>query len=167
MQRCHTLADTPCLQRSIILNDVFIVRLSTDTCARLHRRIARQSFCAGFPGDRRYVIDYTHEDTRLMRPLIFSYRSFVLIGELNRAICWYLSCDKYWEDTKRPQRHTPWYLLTIFMLVLFSSIYACYYVIWVCFKYVVPKIKFLVIPFARTPARSLLKEKSPCIVKRN
>lgn len=69
--------------------------------------------------------------------LSLSYRSrFVPAGELNRAICWYLSCDKYWEDTKRPQRHTPWYLLTIFMLLLFSSIYACYYIIWVCFKYV-------------------------------
>ncbi|XP_025986666.1 uncharacterized protein LOC105194659 isoform X2 [Solenopsis invicta] len=64
-----------------------------------------------------------------------SVRDFQEIeGELNRAICWYLSCDKYWEDTKRPQRHTPWYLLTIFMLLLFSSIYACYYVIWVCFN---------------------------------
>ncbi|XP_076765263.1 uncharacterized protein LOC143432473 isoform X4 [Xylocopa sonorina] len=28
-------------------------------------------------------------------------------GELNRAICWYLSCDRYWEDTKRQQRHSP------------------------------------------------------------
>ncbi|XP_014486267.1 PREDICTED: uncharacterized protein LOC106750434 isoform X4 [Dinoponera quadriceps] len=64
-----------------------------------------------------------------------SVRDFQEIeGELNRAICWYLSCDKYWEDTKRQQRHTPWYLLTVFIVMLFSSIYACYYVIWVCFK---------------------------------
>ncbi|CAL7950502.1 unnamed protein product [Xylocopa violacea] len=55
-------------------------------------------------------------------------------GELNRAICWYLSCDRYWEDTKRQQRHSPWYLLTIFLLVLFSSIYVCYYIIWVLFN---------------------------------
>lgn len=61
-------------------------------------------------------------------------------GELNRAICWYLSCDKYWEDTKRQQRHTPWYLLTVFMILLLSSIYACYYVIWVCFKYVTSQL---------------------------
>ncbi|XP_026827235.1 uncharacterized protein LOC105279268 isoform X3 [Ooceraea biroi] len=66
-----------------------------------------------------------------------SVRDFQEIeGELNRAICWYLSCDRYWEDTKRPQRHTPWYLLTIFTVLLFSSIYVCYYIIWVCFKYV-------------------------------
>ncbi|XP_029049278.1 uncharacterized protein LOC114878998 isoform X2 [Osmia bicornis bicornis] len=65
-----------------------------------------------------------------------SVRDFQEIeGELNRAICWYLSCDRYWEDTKRQQRHTPWYLLTIFLVVLSSSIYACYYVIWVLFKY--------------------------------
>ncbi|KAG9428981.1 hypothetical protein HZU67_09355 [Apis mellifera carnica] len=64
-----------------------------------------------------------------------SVRDFQEIeGELNRAICWYLSCDRYWEDTKRQQRHTPWYLLTIFMVVLFSSIYACYYIIWVLFN---------------------------------
>ncbi|XP_011337231.1 uncharacterized protein LOC105279268 isoform X2 [Ooceraea biroi] len=64
-----------------------------------------------------------------------SVRDFQEIeGELNRAICWYLSCDRYWEDTKRPQRHTPWYLLTIFTVLLFSSIYVCYYIIWVCFN---------------------------------
>lgn len=66
--------------------------------------------------------------------IVFTSLSFP--GELNRAICWYLSCDRYWEDTKRQQRHTPWYLLTIFLIVLFSSIYACYYIIWVLFKYV-------------------------------
>ena len=64
-----------------------------------------------------------------------SVRDFQEIeGELNRAICWYLSCDRYWEDTKRQQRHTPWYLLTIFLVVLSSSVYACYYVIWILFN---------------------------------
>ncbi|XP_043288780.1 uncharacterized protein [Venturia canescens] len=50
-------------------------------------------------------------------------------GELNRAICWYLSCDKYWEDSRRQPRHTPWYLLITFLLVLSTGISACYYVI--------------------------------------
>ncbi|KAK0163098.1 hypothetical protein PV327_006807 [Microctonus hyperodae] len=50
-------------------------------------------------------------------------------GELNRAICWYLSCDRYWEDTKRHQRHTPWYLLLTFLFLLSSGISACYYVV--------------------------------------
>ncbi|KAG7188843.1 hypothetical protein KM043_008449 [Ampulex compressa] len=64
-----------------------------------------------------------------------SLRDFQEIeGELNRAICWYLSCDRYWEDTKKHQRHTPWYLLTIFLVLLSSSIYACYYIIWVLFN---------------------------------
>lgn len=64
-----------------------------------------------------------------------SVRDFQEIeGELNRAICWYLSCDRYWEDTKRQQRHTPWYLLTIFLVLLCSSIYVCYYVVWVLFN---------------------------------
>ncbi|XP_076167601.1 uncharacterized protein LOC143146816 isoform X2 [Ptiloglossa arizonensis] len=64
-----------------------------------------------------------------------SIRDFQEIeGELNRAICWYLSCDRYWEDTKRQQRHTPWYLLTIFLVALSSSVYACYYVIWILFN---------------------------------
>ncbi|KAK2582204.1 hypothetical protein KPH14_004557 [Odynerus spinipes] len=64
-----------------------------------------------------------------------SVRDFQEIeGELNRAICWYLSCDRYWEDTKRQQRQTPWYLLTIFMALFCTSIYACYYVIWVLFN---------------------------------
>ncbi|XP_043673132.1 uncharacterized protein LOC122631473 [Vespula pensylvanica] len=55
-------------------------------------------------------------------------------GELNRAICWYLSCDRYWEDTKRQQRQTPWYLFATFMALFCTSIYACYYVIWVLFN---------------------------------
>ncbi|KAI4498254.1 hypothetical protein M0802_006740 [Mischocyttarus mexicanus] len=64
-----------------------------------------------------------------------SVRDFQEIeGELNRAICWYLSCDKYWEDTKRQQRQTPWYLLATFMALFCTSIYACYYVIWVLFN---------------------------------
>ncbi|XP_044583072.1 uncharacterized protein LOC123264073 [Cotesia glomerata] len=50
-------------------------------------------------------------------------------GELNRAICWYLSCDRYWEDTKRHQRHTPWYLFVTFLFLLSSGISACYYVV--------------------------------------
>ncbi|KAL2714900.1 uncharacterized protein V1478_014598 [Vespula squamosa] len=64
-----------------------------------------------------------------------SIREFQEIeGELNRAICWYLSCDRYWEDTKRQQRQTPWYLLATFMALFCTSIYACYYVIWVLFN---------------------------------
>ncbi|XP_014611291.1 PREDICTED: uncharacterized protein LOC106790709 [Polistes canadensis] len=64
-----------------------------------------------------------------------SVRDFQEIeGELNRAICWYLSCDRYWEDTKRQQRQTPWYLLATFMALFCTSIYACYYVIWVLFN---------------------------------
>ncbi|KAF7992553.1 hypothetical protein HCN44_004897 [Aphidius gifuensis] len=45
-------------------------------------------------------------------------------SELNRAVCWYLTCDRYWENTKRNQRHTPWYLLVTFSLS--SGISACY-----------------------------------------
>lgn len=40
----------------------FITWLSTGTRAWLHRRVACQSFCAGFPGDRRYAINCTHKD---------------------------------------------------------------------------------------------------------
>ncbi|XP_024947368.1 uncharacterized protein LOC107274337 isoform X2 [Cephus cinctus] len=54
-------------------------------------------------------------------------------AEMNRAICWYLSCDRYWEDTKR-QRHTPWYLLITFLLILLFGMFVCYYVIWVLFN---------------------------------
>ncbi|XP_033209531.1 uncharacterized protein LOC117168184 isoform X2 [Belonocnema kinseyi] len=55
-------------------------------------------------------------------------------SELNRAICWYLSCDRYWEDTKRPQRHTPWYLLITFLVLLSASVFGCYYIVWIVFK---------------------------------
>lgn len=115
--------------------------------SRLHRRSFDKSFGTRFPRDRRYkIIKIRIKISKriLLINLInreFDCFSFFLsfslsffLGELNRAICWYLSCDRYWEDTKRQQRHTPWYLLTIFMVVLFSSIYACYYIIWVLFN---------------------------------
>lgn len=68
-------------------------------------------------------------------------------GELNRAICWYLSCDRYWEDTKRHHRHTPWYLLITFLFLLSSGISACYYVVSLLLRYVILKDTFFFIDF--------------------
>lgn len=54
-------------------------------------------------------------------------------GELNRAVCWYLTCEKYWEDTRRQQRQIPWHLLFILAMLLSLGMSMCYYIIWILF----------------------------------
>ncbi|XP_076254137.1 uncharacterized protein LOC143192591 isoform X3 [Rhynchophorus ferrugineus] len=53
--------------------------------------------------------------------------------ELNRAICWYLTCDRYWEDSQSDIRSFPWGLLCMVFMVLSLGVCLCYYVIWVLF----------------------------------
>ncbi|XP_075212966.1 uncharacterized protein LOC142319504 isoform X2 [Lycorma delicatula] len=53
--------------------------------------------------------------------------------ELNHAVCWYLTCDRYWEDSPLDPRHFPWGLLFVFVMVLSLGICLCYYIIWVLF----------------------------------
>ncbi|XP_044266358.1 uncharacterized protein LOC123012476 isoform X1 [Tribolium madens] len=53
--------------------------------------------------------------------------------ELNRAVCWYLTCDRYWEDTQGDIRSFPWGLLCMIIMVLSLGICMCYYIIWVLF----------------------------------
>ncbi|KAK9879732.1 hypothetical protein WA026_006792 [Henosepilachna vigintioctopunctata] len=53
--------------------------------------------------------------------------------ELNRAVCWYLTCDRYWEDFQTDIRSFPWGLLCMIIMVLSLGICMCYYIIWVLF----------------------------------
>ncbi|XP_049832622.1 uncharacterized protein LOC126273177 [Schistocerca gregaria] len=53
--------------------------------------------------------------------------------ELNRAVCWYLTCDRYWEDSPNDSRHFPWGLVFVLVMVLSLGICLCYYIIWVLF----------------------------------
>ncbi|KAJ8978899.1 hypothetical protein NQ317_008878 [Molorchus minor] len=53
--------------------------------------------------------------------------------ELNRAVCWYLTCDRYWEDSQTDIRSFPWGLLCMIIMVLSLGICLCYYIIWVLF----------------------------------
>lgn len=53
--------------------------------------------------------------------------------ELNRAVCWYLTCDRYWEDFHTDIRSFPWGLLCMIIMVLSLGICLCYYIIWVLF----------------------------------
>ncbi|XP_012266165.2 uncharacterized protein LOC105691921 [Athalia rosae] len=54
-------------------------------------------------------------------------------GELNRAVCWYLTCEKYWEDTRGQQRQIPWHLLFILAMLMSLGMSMCYYIIWILF----------------------------------
>ncbi|KAL5279390.1 hypothetical protein ACFFRR_003786 [Megaselia abdita] len=54
-------------------------------------------------------------------------------AELNKAICWYLSCERYWEDGPLEPRAFPWGLMVIVIFVLSLGTCFCYYIIWILF----------------------------------
>lgn len=54
--------------------------------------------------------------------------------ELNRGICWYLTCDRYWEDSHSEIRPFPWGLVFVFVMALSLGICLVYYAIWVLFE---------------------------------
>ncbi|XP_050670404.1 uncharacterized protein LOC126969135 isoform X2 [Leptidea sinapis] len=53
--------------------------------------------------------------------------------EMQRAVCWYLSCDRYWEDTTPAARVFPWPLLLALATGLALALCMCYYIIWIVF----------------------------------
>ncbi|XP_075153267.1 uncharacterized protein LOC142226903 [Haematobia irritans] len=53
--------------------------------------------------------------------------------EMNKAVCWYLTCERYWEDGPLEPRAFPWGLIVILIFVLSSGICFCYYIIWILF----------------------------------
>lgn len=54
--------------------------------------------------------------------------------ELNRAVCWYLTCERYWEDGPLDQRAFPWGLVFALVMVLSLGVCLCYYIIWILFE---------------------------------
>ncbi|KOB73431.1 Uncharacterized protein OBRU01_09990, partial [Operophtera brumata] len=50
---------------------------------------------------------------------------------MQRAVCWYLSCDRYWEDTAPSARAFPWPLLLALATGLALALCMCYYIIWI------------------------------------
>ncbi|XP_017475829.1 PREDICTED: uncharacterized protein LOC108366069 isoform X1 [Rhagoletis zephyria] len=54
--------------------------------------------------------------------------------EMNRAVCWYLSCDRYWEDGPLEPRTFPWGLALLLIFVLSTGVCFCYYIIWILFN---------------------------------
>lgn len=55
--------------------------------------------------------------------------------DLNRAVCWFLTCDRYWEDhNSSDNRNFPWGLLFLTVMVLSLGVCLCYYVVWVLFE---------------------------------
>ncbi|KAL9926529.1 uncharacterized protein LOC119633726 isoform X1 [Glossina fuscipes] len=53
--------------------------------------------------------------------------------EMNKAVCWYLTCERYWEDGPLEPRAFPWGLILILVFVLSTGICFCYYIIWILF----------------------------------
>lgn len=66
---------------------------------------------------------------------------FFHLDELNRAVCWYLTCERYWEDGPIEQRAFPWGLVFVLVMVLSLGVCFCYYIIWILFEYLkAPKL---------------------------
>ncbi|XP_065213083.1 uncharacterized protein LOC135840457 [Planococcus citri] len=51
--------------------------------------------------------------------------------ELNNAVCWYLTCDRYWEDTQSDTKHFSRGLIFTAAILLSIGVIFCYYIIWV------------------------------------
>lgn len=49
---------------------------------------------------------------------------------MNRAVCWYLTCDRYWENSANERRKFPWALLLVLVTALALVICIFYYLIW-------------------------------------
>lgn len=60
----------------------------------------------------------------------------IFAEEMQRAVCWYLSCDRYWEDTAPTARAFPWPLLLALATGLALALCMCYYIIWIVFELV-------------------------------
>ncbi|XP_052864758.1 uncharacterized protein LOC128271326 [Anopheles cruzii] len=67
------------------------------------------------------LVQLSHDDFRSMEE------------ELNRAVCWYLTCERYWEDGPLDQRPFPWGLVFVLVMVLSMGVCLCYYIIWILF----------------------------------
>ncbi|XKL66316.1 hypothetical protein PGB90_009736 [Kerria lacca] len=59
--------------------------------------------------------------------------NFFRFFELNNAVCWYLTCDRYWEDTQSNPRHFSWGLIFVPVILLSLGLTLCYYIIWIFF----------------------------------
>ncbi|KAM7351524.1 uncharacterized protein ACRADG_004326 isoform 2-T2 [Cochliomyia hominivorax] len=55
--------------------------------------------------------------------------------EMNKAVCWYLTCERYWEDGPLESRAFPWGLILILIFVFSCGVCFCYYIIWILFDY--------------------------------
>ncbi|XP_055709611.1 uncharacterized protein LOC129805601 isoform X2 [Phlebotomus papatasi] len=67
------------------------------------------------------LVNLSHQDFKEME------------DELNRAVCWYLTCERYWEDSPSEPKPFPWGLVFVLVMVLSLGVCFCYYIIWVLF----------------------------------
>ncbi|CAL4146940.1 unnamed protein product, partial [Meganyctiphanes norvegica] len=52
-------------------------------------------------------------------------------GSLSRVVCWYLTCERYWEAGNMEPPEFPWALVTALVLLLTLGVSLAYYVVWV------------------------------------
>ncbi|XP_037796454.1 uncharacterized protein LOC119591782 [Penaeus monodon] len=50
---------------------------------------------------------------------------------LSRAVCWYLTCERYWEAGTMEPPEFPWGLVTGLVLLLTLGVSLAYYIVWV------------------------------------
>ncbi|XP_055381695.1 uncharacterized protein LOC129612201 [Condylostylus longicornis] len=57
-----------------------------------------------------------------------------LENELNRVVCWYLTCDRYWEDGPVHMKSFPWAILFLGIFIVSLGISFCYYIIFIRYE---------------------------------
>lgn len=106
---CETLADSK--QRRFTEMQRLKANCKTDETHKLKGRCERLiRTCIAGALVKLSVEDFKSMEGELCRLLFeLSLTSFPSSDEMNKAICWYLTCDRYWEDASA-QRPFPWAL---------------------------------------------------------
>lgn len=66
--------------------------------------------------------------------LNLSLKDFQEIEEdLNKAVCSYLTCEKYWDNPLTEGRSFPFVFVTVLLVILIGGMCLCYYIVWIVF----------------------------------
>lgn len=80
---------------------------------------------------------YTSVNMNLLYFLVFREVRFPITqfppstAALSRAVCWYLTCERYWEAGTMEPPEFPWGLVTGLVLLLTLGVSLAYYIVWV------------------------------------
>ncbi|XP_076321322.1 uncharacterized protein LOC143230907 isoform X1 [Tachypleus tridentatus] len=90
--------------------------------------------------DREQLIQLQHKCRAVIRQCIMgllatlSLQDFLDIEEeINKATCFYLTCERFWDDSLQEIRHIPTLFCIIVGTIMVGGFCLCYYIVWVLF----------------------------------